>query len=77
MSDRMQPWLTTVVEGPLLPPAEAASYLGVSRASFYRFVEDGVLPRPILMGTRASGLPKSWLDSILAARAAASLEIAQ
>lgn len=77
MTDPASPWLTTPAAGPLMPPADAAAYLGLSRATFYRRVEDGSLPRPIKMSAKATGLPKPWLDSVIAARAAASLELAR
>jgi prophage regulatory protein len=46
---------------------EAAEKIGVSRASLYRFVKLGLLPRPRKTGLRASGWLESELDAFLEA----------
>ncbi len=52
--------------GPLLRPAEAANYLGLSLASFYGQVKSGQLPPLIKIGPRAAAIPKPWLDLMIA-----------
>jgi prophage regulatory protein len=44
---------------------EAALKLATSRASLYRFVKIGLLPRPRKTGLRASGWLESELDAFL------------
>lgn len=64
-------WSSTPVAGPIFRPQECASYLGISVSSFYELVSRGELP-PLLKLTdrgRASGLPKGWLDIVIADRA--------
>lgn len=60
------------VQGPLLRPAAAAAYIGVSMSSFYNLIEQGYLPRPLKLGPRTAAVPKRWLDQVIAARAAES-----
>lgn len=54
--------------GPLLRPAVAA-YLGLSISTFYEQIKAGMLPPLVKIGSRASGVPKPWLDAFIAARA--------
>lgn len=68
-----QPWKNCSPEGGLLRPNEIARFLGVSRTSVYRLISSGQLPKPISIGPRAVGMPKAWLESVVAARAAATL----
>lgn len=72
-----KPWLDCPVEGPFMRSGEAAAYLNLSPTQFYYLARQGDLPRPFKIGGRASGVPKGWLDSVIRARAAASLEAAQ
>jgi predicted DNA-binding transcriptional regulator AlpA len=63
------------VTGPLLGPVEAAAYLGFrSRTKFYEMVNQGHLPAPIRLrdGAKLTGIPRPWLDAIIAARVAES-----
>lgn len=65
-------WSISPVAGPIYRPQECATYLGISISSFYELISRGELP-PLLKLTqrgRASGLPKSWLDIVLADHAA-------
>lgn len=55
--------------GPLLRPAAAAAYLGLSISTFYEQIKAGMLPPLVKIGSRASGVPKPWLDAFIAARA--------
>jgi excisionase family DNA binding protein len=73
MADK-QPWAGIPAQTPILRPSEAARHLGVSRSQFYTLVANGDLPRPFRIGERSVGLPKAWLDSVVAARFAESLE---
>ncbi len=68
-----QPWKVIPATGPLLRPAEAAQYLGYkSRSHYYELAKRGVVPEPLRFGqgTTSVGVPKPWLDAIIAAAAA-------
>jgi excisionase family DNA binding protein len=70
-----QYWLTLLgtPTGPVLRPAEAASYLGLSISSFYGLIQAGELPPLIKVGRRAAAMPKPWLDRLLQKRLAREL----
>jgi predicted DNA-binding transcriptional regulator AlpA len=76
----LQPWVDCPPTGRLVRSAEAAKFLGLSRSRFYQMVAEGSLPRPFKVSpdadSRVVALPLSWLESVVAARAAASLETA-
>jgi predicted DNA-binding transcriptional regulator AlpA len=82
MSDQ-RPWAGVVPAGPFLRSGEAAEYLSLSRTQFYALANAGHLPKPFKLNgaakgfSGAAGVPKAWLDSVLRARAEASLEPAQ
>lgn len=68
-----QPWKDMPATGPLLRPAQAAAYLGYSRAYYYRMVKQGRVPKPLSIGpsfSGATGVPQPWLDAVIAAAAA-------
>lgn len=69
-----QPWKNIPATGPLLRPSEAARYLGYkATASYYNLAAKGLAPRPLKVGVdgaAASGIPKPWLDALIAAAAA-------
>jgi excisionase family DNA binding protein len=68
----LQPWAAIPATGPLLRPKDAAEYLGYSKSQFYALAERGELPAPIKIGrghNGAAGVPRPWLDAIIAARA--------
>lgn len=66
-----QPWKSIPATGPLLRPAQAAEYLGYkSRSHYYTLAQQGRVPAPIHVGGSAAGVPKPWLDAIIAAAAA-------
>ena len=67
--------MNTQLEGPILRPAAAAAYLGISRAAFYRLIRGGDLHQPLKIGVGAVGYPKSALDDFIS-RLAANQEIA-
>lgn len=52
----------------ILRPAEAARKLGCARSTLYRWVNAGVLQRPVSVGERTSGWRESVLDAFLAMR---------
>ena len=70
--DRLQPWINIPATGPLLRPKAAATYLGCSVTQLYRLVAAGVVPKPFKATASgvASGIPRPWLDAVIAARAA-------
>jgi prophage regulatory protein len=53
----------------IVRPSDAAKLLGISKSSLYRFIKEGLLPRPIKVGKRASGWRFSTLNDYLQARA--------
>lgn len=67
-----QPWKSTPPTGPLLRPKQAAEYLGIGVATYYEHAANGTLPKPIQLSTgiKASGIPRPWLDAIIAQAAA-------
>ena len=68
-----QPWKSIAATGPLLRPAKAAEYPGYSRSHYYNLARQGLVPMPLHIGrgdTAAVGVPRPWLDAIIAAAAA-------
>lgn len=49
-------------------PAAAASYLGVTKPTLYRWVRDGVLPPPRRLGANSTAFLRADLDDWLSAR---------
>lgn len=71
-----KPWAAIPPRGPLLRVPEAARYIGYSKTQFYALVASGELPKPIKIGrgfNGSSGVPRAWLDAIIAAKAAESV----
>ena len=66
-----QPWEAVPPTGPILRPATAAEYLGLSVSGYYKQAARGLVPMPIVIGRRASGVPRPWLDAVIASRAPA------
>jgi excisionase family DNA binding protein len=68
------PWVGIAAQGPMLRPAQAAAYFGVSPSTYYSMIQAGDLPPFIKLGrrSRASGVPRAWLDAVIVARAAAA-----
>jgi excisionase family DNA binding protein len=64
------PWADIPLRGPILRTNDAAEYLGLSVPYTYALIQRGDLPRPIKIGARATGIPRDWLDAVIAARAA-------
>lgn len=62
------PWECVPPTGPILRPADAAEYLGLSVPSYYDQANQGLLPVPIKIGVRATGVPRPWLDAVIASR---------
>ena len=52
----------------IIRPREAAEYLGIGRSTLYRYVNEGVLPRPIKIGPQVTGWRLSVLDDFLRQR---------
>jgi len=64
-----QPWAGIPATGPLLRPGKAAEYLGYSRSHYYNLARRGLVPMPLHIGrgdTAAVGVPKPWLDALIA-----------
>lgn len=66
--DNGAPWRSVVPTGPILRPADAAKYIGVSLTTYYDQASQGLLPSPEKIAGRASGVPRPWLDAVIAAR---------
>lgn len=51
----------------LLRPTEAAKSLGVSKSTLYAWLAEGILPRPLKLGARATAFRsdelEAWLES--------------
>lgn len=62
------PWNTLPPTGPILRPAEAARYFGVSLSTYYELIHAGVVPPFLKLShrARASGVPQPWLDAAIA-----------
>ena len=71
-----QPWAEIPPNGPIIRTTEAAEYLGLSIAQFYALANRGVLPKALKIGPRASGVPRAWLDAIIADRASRAARVA-
>lgn len=65
-----EPWKGVPATGSLRRPKECAARLGISRSYFYMLVQRGELPAPVRIAGRATGLPDSWLDAIVASKIA-------
>lgn len=53
------------IPNPLLRPAKAAEFLGLSRATLYRYEQSGRLPPRVVVGPGASGWRLSDLTGFL------------
>jgi predicted DNA-binding transcriptional regulator AlpA len=76
LEETPKPWLSVPAAGPILRPNDAAAYLGYSTPRYYALVAAGELPAPIKIGrgqNGASGVPRPWLDAVIAHHAAESL----
>lgn len=49
---------------------QARAYFGIGRSMFYAQCKEGLITRPIRLGTRATGWPSDELIAIAAARVA-------
>lgn len=59
-------WESIPPKGPLLRPKWAATYLGISRSSYYRMAAEGRVPPSIRIGegfSAAVGVPLPWLEA--------------
>ena len=72
-SEAPQPWIGVTATGPVLRPAQAAAYYGVSLSTYYEMIKAGELPPFVKLGrrSRASGVPRAWLDAVIVSRASA------
>lgn len=52
----------------LLRPSKAYARLGMSRSSFYSQISEGLLPRPVSIGSRSVALPDHEIDEVIKAR---------
>lgn len=55
----------------ILRPPEAAEKLGCCRRTLYRWINAGILQKPILVGLARTGWRESYLNSFIAEREAA------
>jgi len=67
MTDQI--WKSVTPTGPLLRPKQAAEYLGISVSTYYLRAAEGRLPDPkrLAAGMRVAGIPRPWLDAVIAA----------
>ena len=73
-NNKLPPWAGIEPEGPILRPPDAAEYYGVGLSTYYQLAEAGHVPKPMKLADRArsSGVPKPFLDAVIAARVSAS-----
>ena len=64
-----RPWEHLPIKGPILRPAQAAAYVGLSLGHYYRLIKEGHIPPFIKLGSKSSGVPQSHLDAFLESRA--------
>lgn len=65
------PWADIPATGPLLRPKDAAAYIGYSPQQYYALATIGEMPPLIKIGRGqkgASGVPRPWLDAVIASR---------
>lgn len=69
-NEAVTPWKGLSPAGPLLRPAEAAAFLKTSRKNYYAMARRGEVPTPVRLRPegRATVIPQSWLDAVIAAR---------
>lgn len=67
----LKPWENIPPTGPMLRPKEAAAWLGLSLTGYYEQCRSGHVPKPIKIGLRSTGVPKPWLDAVIAFRVTA------
>lgn len=48
-------------------PETAKRYAGVTPAAYYKWANEGIVPKPIKFGRTKSGVPKHETDRVLAA----------
>jgi predicted DNA-binding transcriptional regulator AlpA len=58
------------VRGPMHRMSSVARYMGIGRSTVYEMIDRGDLPAPIKLTSGIAVIPQSWLDAIVAARAA-------
>jgi predicted DNA-binding transcriptional regulator AlpA len=56
--------MVSFVTDPLIRDGDAAGMLGCSKATFWRRVADGTIPRPVKIGGM-SRWPKSEIDAVI------------
>jgi predicted DNA-binding transcriptional regulator AlpA len=64
-----KPWEHIPPTGPMLRPAAAAEYAGLSLPHLYDLSARGEAPKFVKLGARASAIPKPHLDAWIAFRA--------
>jgi len=70
IQDSNVPWNGIKADGPLLRPAEAAAFLKTSPKNYYAMARRGEVPKPVKLRAdgRATVIPLSWLNAVIAAR---------
>ena len=56
--------MASITTDPLIRDGDAAGMLGCSKATFWRRVADGTIPRPVKIGGM-SRWPKSEIDAVI------------
>ena len=54
---------TQLIKPRFMRAKQAAAYLAMSEANFWRLVQRGALPKPIQQGARCSLFETAWLDA--------------
>ena len=66
-------WRNIPAAAPLLRPSEVSRQTGLSRSTLYELIIAKEFPPFIKIGSRASAMPKVWLDAFIESRAIEAL----
>lgn len=55
---------------PIIRKTQLAKELGITRVTLWRYIRDGIIPRPVKIGPRLEGWRRSTVEAIKDGRAA-------
>lgn len=70
IDSKTKPWDNIEACGPILRPPQAALYFGVGISTYYELIKTGDVPGFVKLSSksRASGVPRNFLDAAIAAK---------
>lgn len=71
---KLQPWMMCEPTGPLLRPSEVVRQTGLSRSQIYQMISEERFPPFLKLSSRASAMPKAWLDAFIEMRVQEALK---